>query len=326
MPTFRFTPTETDALARFLQGQSMLHLRPAGYRVEPAAEEDPVARFSCAGCHKWRGRDGGVAPDLDLLYGQRSEEWLKDFLRDPASLRPGARMPEVSDDEAAQALAAVLLKAPAEIGRPESLREQFENLCARCHGAVGDGRGTIAANLTGAPRRLLDNRGYVLLAGRVRLIENLLQGIPGTAMPPFKGLLSRGKAGTLIDFVLLRYAWVYPEQSLTDIEVPSKKISAPHGAETTYSSLCAHCHGEAGDRSSRIVHHKNPQPRDFRNRPYMEARTDEQVFRAISRGIPGTRMKAYGGAVTGSGVRVKAHLSDEQIRQLVEHVRRLGNQ
>ena len=56
----------------------------------------------------------------------------------------------------------------------------------------------------------------------------------------------------------------------------------------------------------------------------MDYRTDEQLFRAIARGVPGTRMKAYGGPVAGSGVKAKAQLPEQEIWGLVEHVRRIG--
>ena len=325
MPEFRFSPQEIEALTVFLQGQSMLPLRPVGYRAALPVVEDPVARFSCPGCHKFRGKDGGVAPDLDLLYRQRSEQWLKDYLRDPAAQRPGARMPDVADEKALDALTKALLKAPADPARPTSQQERYELYCARCHGKSGDGIGPIAGNLAGTPRRFQENQGFLLLRGRERLLESVLQGIPGTAMAPFKDFFTKDETGALVDFALSKYGAVDPAQRLADIPAPPKQIPDLDAAKKTYARVCAECHGEGGDRSALIVHRRNPQPRNFRNRAYMKARTDEDLFRAIARGIPGTRMEAYRGAIAGSGVRTKAELTEAEVWQLAAYVRRFGN-
>ena len=324
MPDYRLGAREIDALTVFLQGQSMLHLRPVGYRAVLPASGIPSAPFNCSGCHKYRGKDGQVAPDLDLSYGQRSQTWLTNFLRDPQSLRPGARMPAITDERAVSALAGTLLKTPEDQARPTSAQERYDRYCARCHGTDGGGRGLIAANLAGAPRPFLANPGDFLLSGRERLVASVAAGIPGTSMPPFKGMMTRKETEELVDLVLVRYVGLRPAQRLPDIVVPLKTSIDAARAEATYGALCARCHGEAGDQGSRVVHPKYPQPRNFRNRPYMDYRTDEQLFRAIARGVPGTRMKAYGGPVAGSGVKAKAQLPEQEIWGLVEHVRRIG--
>ena len=324
MPDYRLGAREVDALGVFLQGQSMLHLRPVGYRAVLPAGDIPSAPFNCLGCHKYRGKDGQVAPDLDLTYGQRSQTWLTNFLRDPQSSRPGARMPAITDERALSALVGTLLKTPEDQARPASAQVRYDRYCARCHGADGDGRGLIAASLAGAPRPFQANPEYFLLSGRERLVESVAAGIPGTSMPPFKGMMTRKETEELVDLVLVRYVRLRPEQRLPDIVVPPKTSIDTARAETTYDALCAHCHGEAGDRGGLMVHPRNPQPRNFRNASYMDSRTDEQLFRAVARGVPGTRMKSYGGAVAGSGVRTKAQLPEQEIWGLVEHVRRLG--
>ena len=323
MPTFSLAVAERRALAIFLKGQSRLDLRPAAYQAGGPEAADPLERHNCVSCHRFRQKDGMVGPDLDRLYAQRSEKWLKGFLGDVSSQRPSARMPELTDSRAVAAVVAELLKPPAKIVMPSSPRDRYELLCSRCHGKFGDGRGPIAANLSGAPRRFSGNPGYFLLTPRERMLRSIADGIPGASMPPFGKLMTREETGALLDFILAEFAKTGPAGRLTDIAVPPKS-ALPAGIAPLYDRLCARCHGEGGDRSARIVHPKSPQPRNLRNRAYIEAMPDEQLFRAIARGIPGTRMKAYLGAVPGSGVRTKAKLFDGEIWQLVEHVRRLS--
>jgi ubiquinol-cytochrome c reductase cytochrome b subunit len=52
-----------------------------------------VAQNDCASCHKIRGEGGSVGPDLSFVGQRRETEWLKAYVRDPASLNPSAAMP-----------------------------------------------------------------------------------------------------------------------------------------------------------------------------------------------------------------------------------------
>ncbi|UTW70339.1 hypothetical protein KHA80_07395 [Anaerobacillus sp. HL2] len=80
------------------------------------------------------------------------------------------------------------------------------------------------------------------------------------------------------------------------------------------------------DRSLQVLHQKMPQPRNLANAIYMSEISDEQLFQAIARGIPGTRMKAYQQSIKGSGVNLKQKFTDTEIWSLVEYVRRLSAQ
>lgn len=72
-------------------------------------------------------------------------------------------------------------------------------------------------------------------------------------------------------------------------------------AESLYLDACSPCHGRAGDgqgRAARLL--GDTQPRDFtagvykfRATPTGSLPTDEDVFRTISRGVPGTWMPAW---------------------------------
>jgi mono/diheme cytochrome c family protein len=73
-----------------------------------------------------------------------------------------------------------------------------------------------------------------------------------------------------------------------------------------YENACAPCHGRLGDgngRGARLL--GSPQPRDFtagvfefRSTPTGSLPTDDDLYRTISRGVPGTWMPAWEGTLT----------------------------
>jgi DMSO reductase family type II enzyme heme b subunit len=83
-----------------------------------------------------------------------------------------------------------------------------------------------------------------------------------------------------------------------------------------YAEHCAQCHGEEGDGEGVMADLLDPRPRDFRRGIYKIRRTpqgalptDEDLFRVVASGMPGTSMPAWRGL-----------LRDEEIWQLVDHI------
>jgi DMSO reductase family type II enzyme heme b subunit len=84
-----------------------------------------------------------------------------------------------------------------------------------------------------------------------------------------------------------------------------------------YADLCSQCHGEQGDGQGEMADLLDPRPRDFRRgiykirrTPQGELPTDQDLFRIIGIGMPGTSMPAW-----------RDLLSDEQIWQLVDYIK-----
>ncbi len=84
-----------------------------------------------------------------------------------------------------------------------------------------------------------------------------------------------------------------------------------------YEDPCSQCHGDAGDGQGVMADLLDPRPRDFRRGVFKirrtvqgELPTDQDLFRIVSNGMPGTSMPAWQGL-----------LSDEQIWQLVDYVK-----
>jgi len=87
--------------------------------------------------------------------------------------------------------------------------------------------------------------------------------------------------------------------------------------EALYVEHCAQCHGENGDGQGMMADLLHPRPRDFsrgiykiRLTPQGELPTDDDLFRIIASGMPGTSMPAWRGP-----------LSETQIWQLVAHIK-----
>ncbi|MBI4320063.1 MAG: cytochrome b N-terminal domain-containing protein [Chloroflexi bacterium] len=49
--------------------------------------------LGCAACHIIAGQGGVAGPDLSRVGARRDAEWLRNFIRDPKSVNPGAAMP-----------------------------------------------------------------------------------------------------------------------------------------------------------------------------------------------------------------------------------------
>lgn len=70
--------------------------------------------------------------------------------------------------------------------------------------------------------------------------------------------------------------------------------------ESLYGRVCSMCHGEDGDGKGRIAPELDPKPRDFTAGKYKFRTTlstqlpsDSDIFRTITRGVPGTSMPAW---------------------------------
>lgn len=101
------------------------------------------------------------------------------------------------------------------------------------------------------------------------------------------------------------------------IMVRHKKTSNFGRAPEIYQKQCASCHGPKGFGDGKAAYLLFPRPRDFSLGRFRIVTTktgfptDEDLFRTISRGMPGSAMPPWG------------HLPEEDIRDLVGYVRQL---
>ncbi len=106
MPTFGFSDEETTALVKYF---SALSDEPFPYEtitLPPMAQADLKVgeqifdALQCISCHPEQGEvipagsDKTGRPDLSLAKGRLKEDWLIDWMKDPASFQPGTAMPQ----------------------------------------------------------------------------------------------------------------------------------------------------------------------------------------------------------------------------------------
>ena len=94
----------------------------------------------------------------------------------------------------------------------------------------------------------------------------------------------------------------------------------PTDVKHLYDTSCANCHGTDGRGHGSAADALNPSPRDFTRGTYKFRSTasgsipsDEDLYRAVARGLPGTSMPAW-----------KGLLSEAQIRALVAYVKQFS--
>lgn len=76
----------------------------------------------------------------------------------------------------------------------------FQKNCAFCHGADGSGKNWIGQFLEPHPRNLRDP-AFMRDKTREQLAQAISEGLPGTSMPTWKGLLKESDIRALVDYV-----------------------------------------------------------------------------------------------------------------------------
>lgn len=85
-------------------------------------------------------------------------------------------------------------------------RRIFLNYCGNCHGGAADGNGVIAPNLIPAPRNLVavtswGEKPFIDYMSDGRLYDSITNGVPGTSMLPWIGVLSDEERWHTLNFL-----------------------------------------------------------------------------------------------------------------------------
>lgn len=118
---------------------------------------------------------------------------------------------------------------------------------------------------------------------------------------------------------LVLVAWVAPAGVLLSRKEPAPAIAStqPPRGIALYSRHCAHCHGDLGDGAGTTAANLWPRPRNFREGRFRLVTTqngiptDDDLLAVLRNGIPGSSMPSFG------------HLSEPELRALIEHIRTL---
>ncbi|HTB92256.1 MAG TPA: cbb3-type cytochrome c oxidase subunit I [Candidatus Sulfotelmatobacter sp.] len=185
----------------------------------PGDLQDEISRgqalfaANCASCHGASGiGDGKAAPSLlpkpaNLTAARFSDQRLSSVLWNGivgSSMPPWRQLPT----EDLRALVAYVdslhlaAAAPAtqEVASLEVGKALFAAACASCHGATGAGNGPAAAALAPPPTNFRLKKPT-----EKRAWEVLEDGVPGTAMPPWKSQLGAVERHTLVAYVRSLY-------------------------------------------------------------------------------------------------------------------------
>jgi mono/diheme cytochrome c family protein len=106
MPQYTFTPAQIDALTTALLSlNERSHTLPPSLMMaaNPESTYEPAGKagqlmhdLACFSCHRINGHGGDMAPDLSWEGSSVQRAWLRDFLKNPNTLRPALirRMPK----------------------------------------------------------------------------------------------------------------------------------------------------------------------------------------------------------------------------------------
>jgi mono/diheme cytochrome c family protein len=165
---------------------------------------------------------------------------------------------------------------------PSAVRGQavFEGNCATCHGSTGDGSALAgAADFT--------DLEFMRSKKPAEFFQAIRDGVEGTAMPAWGATLEEMEI-----WDVLYYEWTFATSP--------EEVAQGQGL---FAQNCVVCHGEAGDGSALEG------AADFTDADFMANKDPAEFFGAITKGIEGTSMPAWGGT-----------LSDDDIWALVSYV------
>lgn len=302
--------------------------------ISPGPE--PI-RGGCVNCHAVRDADGvltggSVAPELTYAMRMRSEEYLADHISDPKQHVVDTDMPPFASLNQAGRLSVLrYLETFTFKAAPKSTGQQlYETYCSRCHGERMDGKGVAHRMLEPRPR---DFRYQFVRSYESRLATAIADGVPGTAMPPWKNILAAAEiesvlayirtesdkrtAGSADDFV--RVIARLPQEGEPERLGPAgstatlREASIDDGREA-FGKHCTACHGKlANGKGPNVPFLGHTLPRNLTNSAFFARPEvpDGRLYRSIRLGVPGTSMLSHD------------HLRDQTILDIMAYLRSL---
>lgn len=194
-------------------------------------------------------------------------------------------------------------------------RSLFHKFCATCHGDHADGTGT-SRRFTNTPPRDLTRGTFkfrMTPAGappsEADLIRTISVGVRGTHMPSWRGVLTRLQIATLAHYVMSLSDGFWsgtpaPTALVIPTETPYDASSVARGKALYTKMSCATCHGTGGAADGQAANTlkddwTNPiKPADLSAGAFKGGCCGAAVYRAVSTGLAGTPMPAFGGAMT----------------------------
>jgi DMSO reductase family type II enzyme heme b subunit len=204
----------------------------------------------------------------------------------------------------------------------------YEQRCAPCHGLEGTGDGPAAERLFIKPRDFTRDEYKIKstsgdeFPSREDLIQVISEGMPGSSMPAWEGVLTQAEIGVVADYVQ-SFGRFFPQEGYGEslIEIPARVDSTAEnlaqGRELYESDIgCLKCHGTAGrgdgpsafelaDNAGNVIYPADlTQPWTFRG-----GAEPEDIYLRLRTGLTGSPMPSFADA-----------LSEEDTWRLVNYI------
>ena len=224
---------------------------------------------------------------------------------------------------AALSLTAFGLHAQQPAAPQNSGKAIYEQHCAACHGAGGDGNGPASVWLYPKPRNFSAGQFKIKstpgqsLPTDDDLVQSVTRGLPGSSMPSFS-YLGEPERRAVVQYVKQLTAYTDKSGKLINrfeaaaangalaqpVEVPPEPAIGVQeltlGREMFKKMQCALCHGETGAGDGPQVPTLKDaaglpiRPRDFNTGLFRGGHTGRDLYLRIHNGLPGTPMVPYG--------------------------------
>lgn len=296
----------------------------AEVQVALSAAKTPSARgeqlihgYACLSCHKLDDHDGGISPDLSREGLVRDQAWLMEHFRNPRAGVPDSNMPAFNlpekDFEDMTAYLATRTALP-----PAMTPEQtFKELCARCHGDKGNGKGPNAIYLDPAPRDLT-RAEFMATKPQKRLVSSIRDGVAGTSMPAWGRMLTDAQIQGVLDYVWAEHVKEKPRQTkarkLPEVNPVAMSTDSVHRGESIFVQRCTGCHGRKADGHGPNSIDITPRPRNLTNTAFLRSVSDRRLFESIEYGVDGTAMPSW----------IDYGLSQNDVGDIVNFIRSLN--
>jgi len=207
----------------------------------------------------------------------------------------------------------VVEAAATEVLDEDAVNAIYQKRCSQCHGEEGDGLGVAAEFMYPAPRdftlglfKFKTTDADSEFPTDADLRNTIRDGLPGTAMPAWKSILTDAEIDALIEQIKVFGYW--DGESAEDLGLNPIALGTPPAVtpellaqgRVQFVKACVQCHGEEGrgnitsgkkladDAEDRIWPRNLTQPETWR--VTMDV---EDVFQRLSTGIPGTPMPEH---------------------------------
>jgi mono/diheme cytochrome c family protein len=359
MPQFEWVHDEETvaAIATYLKGQQKDRLRssnsaPIGY-IKPVSElarinqasvaagrslfagapfEGSVAKGGCVNCHGFRNNDGdlsggSIGPELTWAIRSRGSKYVKEHIVNSRTHAPDSIMPTFKDynDAELESLVEFLSTFDYKLENKAGGRQLFDTYCVSCHGENLDGRGMVSNLLDPHPRDF--SKHQFVNSYESRFKDSIREGVHGTAMPPWKEVLTDEQIDKLIGFIKSKTLKDQASYTRMEVDLPALgsaerldykgkgTILEPGNPEKGYEAFqkyCTSCHGKlANGKGPNAYDLEHPLPRNLLNKEFLNQSTmnDERLYQSILLGVPGTPMPAHD------------HLKDQTILNIIAFIR-----